>query len=142
MKKIRRKLVVLFAIGTLVFNSGCIYLVVGGIGAVGGYIVSPDTVEGITDHDIAAVWDTAIETISVMGLIDEKEESSGRILASIHGVHITITMITLSASATKLTVKARKAFLPRISLAQDIFVKIMSRVEESVSKNHFKAVNS
>ena len=124
-------LVVFIAMGSLVFHSGCVYLVVGGIGAVGGYIVSPDTVEGITSNDVALVWDTAIETTSVMGLINESEESGGIILASIHGAKITITIVSLSVSTTKLTVKARKSFLPRISLAQDVFVKIMSRVEES-----------
>ena len=52
------------------------------------------------------------------------------VLASVHAAKITVTMVTLSESTTKLTVKARKAFLPRISLAQDVFVKIMSRVKE------------
>jgi len=130
MKKLRQKLAVLFATCTLIFNSGCVYLVVGGIGAVGGYIVSPDTVEGITNNDIALVWDTAIETASVMGLITEEAESSGIILASIHAAKITITITALSASTTRMSVKARKSFLPRISLAQDVFVKIMRRVEE------------
>jgi len=130
MKKLRQKLVVFFTACMLVFNSGCIYLVVGGIGAVGGYIVSPDTVEGITNNDVALVWETAIETASVMGLIEEEAEASGMILASIHGAKITITITALSASTTKMSVKARKSFLPRISLAQDVFVKIMSRVEE------------
>ena len=130
MKKLRQKLAVLFTMCALVIPSGCVYLVVGGIGAVGGYIVSPDTVEGITDNDVALVWDTAIETVSIMGLIDESEEASGMILASIHGAKITITIVSLNVSTTKLTVKARKSFLPRISLAQDVFVKIMSRVEE------------
>lgn len=129
MKKLRQKFFVLFTMCSLVFNSGCIYLVVGGIGAVGGYVVSPDTVEGISDNEVAYVWDTAIETISVMGLIDESEEASGMILASVHGARITVTIVTLSETTTKVTVKARKAFLPRISLAQDVFVKIMSRVE-------------
>lgn len=130
MKKIRQKLVVLFAMCALVFNSGCIYLVVGGIGAVGGYIVSPDTVEGVTGNDIDIVWDTIVEIISVMGLIDESDEAAGMMLASIHGAKITVIVVSLSESTTRLTVKARKAFLPRISLAQDVFVKIMSRVEE------------
>jgi len=130
MKKLRQKIAVLFTMCTLIFNSGCIYLVVGGIGAVGGYIVSPDTVEGLTSNDTAVVWDTAIETMSVMGLIEESEEASGMILASIHGAKITITVIALSESTTKMSVKARKSFLPRISLAQDVFVKIMSRLNE------------
>jgi len=114
----------------LISLSGCIYLVVGGIGAVGGYIVSPDTVEGITVTDVAIVWDTTIETISIMGLIEEENEESGMILASVSGAKITITVLALNPTTTKLTVKARKAYLPRISLAQDVFVKIMSRVEE------------
>lgn len=110
--------------------SGCIYLVVGGIGAVGGYIVSPDTVEGITGEEASVTWDTAVETISIMGLIEEENEAGGMILASVNGAQITITIIKLSESSTKVTVKARKAYLPKISIAQDIFVKIMSRVNE------------
>ena len=110
--------------------SGCIYLVVGGIGAVGGYIVSPDTVEGITASDTAMVWDAAIEVLSVMGLIKEENETGGMILASISGAKITVTIVSLGVTTAKVTVKARKAYLPRISLAQDVFVKIMSRVNE------------
>ena len=130
MKKIRRMLVMVVAMGSLIFNSGCVYLVIGGIGAVGGYIVSPDTVEGMTDTEQMDVWDTAIETISVMGIITESNESSGMILANVHGAKITVTIVALSDSSTRLTVKARKSYLPRISLAQDVFVKIMSRVDE------------
>lgn len=129
MKKLRQKLMVIITMCSLMFNSGCIYLVVGGIGAVGGYIVSPDTVEGITDNDSAIVWDTAVETMSIMGLIKEESEDGGMILASVSGAKITITIVALSPSMTKVTVKARKAYLPRISLAQDVFVKIMNRVD-------------
>jgi len=137
MKKLRQKIAVLFTMGMLIVNSGCIYLVVGGIGAVGGYIVSPDTVEGITENEIAYVWDTAIETVSIMGLIKEENEEGGMILASIHGANITITAISLSPTTSKVTVKARKAYLPRISLAQDVFVKIMSRMNNSCSTGTF-----
>lgn len=108
--------------------SGCIYLVVGGIGAVGGYIVSPDTVEGITENDTAMVWDSAIEVLSIMGLIEEENEAGGMILASVSSAKVTVTVISLSPTVTKVTVKARKSYLPRISLAQDVFVKIMTRI--------------
>jgi len=114
----------------LISFSGCIYLVVGGIGAVGGYIVSPDTVEGITDNDTGIAWDTAIEVVSIMGLIEEENEAGGMILASVSGAKITVTLVSLNQTTTKVTVKARKAYLPRISLAQDVFVKIMSRLNE------------
>ena len=123
-------LVMALLIPLLTSFSGCIYLVVGGIGAVGGYIVSPDTVEGTTENDAAIVWDMALEVMSIMGLIEEENETGGMILGSVSGAKVTITIASLSADTTKVTVKARKAYLPRISLAQDIFVKIMSRLGE------------
>ncbi len=123
-------LVIVLLVPLLISFSGCIYLIVGGIGAVGGYIVSPDTVEGITENDVAIVWDTAIEVLSIMGLIEEENEAGGMILSSISGAKMTTTIIALSPTTTKITVKARKAYLPRISLAQDTFVKIMSRLNE------------
>jgi len=110
--------------------SGCVYLIVGGIGAVGGYIVSPDTVEGITENDVDIVWDTADDVISIMGVIKEKKLSNGMMLADVNGAKVTVTIISLGETATKVTVKARKAYLPKITLAQDVFVKIMSRVNE------------
>jgi hypothetical protein len=110
--------------------SGCIYLAVGGIGAVGGYIVSPDTVEGLTQNDAGAVWDVAIDVLSVMGLVKEDSESSGLIIADVNEAKVTVTVVSLSQSMTKVTVKARRAFFPKISIAQDVFVKIMSSLEE------------
>ncbi|MCK4882315.1 MAG: hypothetical protein KAS92_04770, partial [Candidatus Omnitrophica bacterium] len=78
--------------------------------------------------DTVMVWDSAIEVLSIMGLIEEENEDGGMILSSVSGAKITVTIITLSPTTTKVTVKARKAYLPRISLAQDVFVKIMTRV--------------
>lgn len=122
---ISKNLLVLTLLFPLLF-SGCVYLIVGGIGAVGGYIVSPDTVEGTTEMDAATTWSAAVEVVSVMGLIDEENEEGGMILATINGTKVTIILVSISQTATKVTVKARKAYLPRISLAQDVFVKIMS----------------
>lgn len=110
--------------------SGCIYLVVGSVGALGGYIVSPDTVEGVTEEETAVVWDTAVEVVSIMGLIESQNESGGLIRARIHNSHVTVLIAATGPSGTKLSVKVRKHYLPKISLAQDVFVKIMSRVQE------------
>ena len=110
--------------------SGCVYLVVGGVGALGGYIVSPDTVEGLTDANLHQVWDTAVEVVSIMGLVDSKNESGGVIQADVNVGRVTVLMTQMSSSSVKLSVKARKHYLPKISLAQDVFVKIMSRVKE------------
>ena len=113
------------------FLSGCIYIVVGSLGALGGYVISPDTVEGIIDNNTYdEVWDAVIEIVSNLGLIDDKNNSAGIVIAKVRGAKVNITTVRLSDSAVKLTIKARKAFLPRISIAQDIYVKVANYLEE------------
>ncbi len=114
---------------TLCF-SGCIYLVVGGVGALGGYVVSPDTVEGLTENDQLAVWDSTIEILSIMGIILDQNESTGVLLAKVSGATVTITITSLNQSTSKVNVKSRKAFLPKIKVSQDVFVKIMTHLNE------------
>lgn len=126
-KKITLLAAVLFLFLSL---NGCIYVVVGSIGALGGYVVSPDTVEGVTSQSQAAVWDETIDVLSVMGTILEQQEDAGLIVAKVNGSKVTINIIAMTQSAVKLSVRARKFNLPRVSLAQDIFVKIMSKVTE------------
>ncbi len=110
--------------------NGCIYLAIGGVGALGGYIASPDTVEGLAESDTEQVWDTAVEVVSIMGLVESKNEAGGVIKARISGAGVTVVIMKMSSSSVKLSVKARKHYLPKISLAQDVFVKVMSRVNE------------
>lgn len=110
--------------------SGCVYLVVGGIGALGGYVVSPDTVEGITTNDDVTVWDTASEIIGIIGTVQESSEDAGIILATVEGAKVRITVQALNDTNTKISVKARKHFFPKISTAQNVFVKIMSTLNE------------
>jgi len=128
------KMGVLLVVLVLTFTaSGCIYVVVGGIGALGGYVASPDTVEGIiSSTDFDSVWDAAIEIVSIMGVIEERNESGGVIIAKIQGAKVTIMTFNLSSSSIKLSVKARKAMLPKIKLSQDIYVKIASYIEDGI----------
>ena len=110
--------------------SGCIYLAIGAVGALGGYMVSPDTVEGLAESDTGQVWDTAVEVVSIMGLVESQNEAGGVINARISGARVTVMIMEMSSSSVKVSVKARKFYLPKSSLAQDVFVKIMSRVNE------------
>jgi hypothetical protein len=114
----------------ILLSSGCIYLVVGSLGALGGYIISPDTVEGITEHDTATLWDAAVEVVSTMGTITEQQEEAGMIIANVNGTKVDIVISTVSNSTARIRVKARKLHLPKIAVAQDVFVKIMSYVNE------------
>lgn len=110
--------------------SGCVYLVVGGIGALGGYVVSPDTVEGIAKQDAETVWDTSLEVASIIGVVTESSEDAGIILLDVEKSKVRVTIQPLSGTQTMLSVKARKYNFPRISTAQNVFVKIMSELTE------------
>lgn len=120
----------LLMVPLLFWMSGCVYLVVGGVGALGGYIVSPDTVEGITEIDDITLWDTSIEILSIMGVIQEEYEEGGVIVAKVNNARVTVTITPLAQSTTKFTVKARKSFFPHVSVAQDVYVKVMSHLEQ------------
>ena len=110
--------------------SGCVYLVVGGIGAVGGYIISPDTVEGITQNDVETVWDATVEIVSIMGIVLEQNEGASTLIAKINGAKVTISALTLNSTSVKLTIKSRRYGFPNIGTAQDVFVKLMSYLNE------------
>ena len=110
--------------------TGCVYLIIGGLGAVGGYVVSPDTVEGITGHDTISVFDEAVDLLSIMGTISERNESAGMVIAKVNHVKVTISISAINDSTTRLTVKARRAFIPKISVAQEIFVKLITQLNE------------
>jgi len=131
LQSIRKSLYLkIFLLPLLISLSGCIYVVVGGIGAVGGYIVSPDAVEGITENDTINVWDSAIEVISFMGTIIEEHEEGGLVISKINKATVTVNIIALNEDTTKLSVKARRFYLPKISTAQDVFLKIMNQLDQ------------
>ena len=114
-----------------VFLNGCVYLVIGGVGALGGYVISPDTVEGIlTNKDRDRVWDSTVEVASVMGIIQDRNESGGVLITKVQGTKVTITIVQTSSSTVKVTVKARKAFLPKIGVAEEVYTKIVTHVNE------------
>ena len=119
---LKKLLVVLFLSFTLC-TSGCVYLVVGGIGAVVGYVVSPDAVEGVTSYDTDELWDAVEEVVSVMGTISESKEASGLLIARVNGAKVIITITPIGKSSSKLTVKSRKGFFPKIGISQDIYTK-------------------
>ena len=127
----RKKFLKIFVFLALLFSlTGCVYLVVGGIGVLGGYVVSPDTVEGVTNHDADSLWDAAHDIVSVMGTMSEQRKDGGVIIARISGAKVIVTIISVGQNSCKLNIKARKGFLPKISIAQDVFVKIMSHLSE------------
>ena len=112
--------------------AGCVpmVLVAVGAGAVGGYAVSRDTFEGISAKGQDEIWEAANNVLGIMGEVRNNDRKSGSIAAVVNGVNVTVSVIPISLTATKLRVKARKAIFPRIAIAQDVYAKIMHQLEQ------------
>jgi len=126
-----KNIFLLFAVCTFcLFASGCIYVIAGGVGALGGYAISPDTVEGESTTSYDTAWDSAIEVLGIMGTVTSKDYKQGTIVATVDGSKVTMDVSQVSSDEVRLRIKARKNMLPNIKIAQDIFVKVKKRIKE------------
>jgi len=110
----------------IVTLNGCVYLVIGSVGALGGYAISSDTVQGTVEKDYHEVWDAAESVVNIMGRITRQNENSGRLEAIVNNARVTIGVAQFTPKLVRLTVRARKSFFPSISTAQDVYIKIIS----------------
>jgi len=113
-----------------VFSSGCVWLVVGGVGAVGGYAVSRDTFEGVSSKGQEELMAAAHKVLSIMGTITDERPKEGEIVATVYGNHVTVNVIQINLTTSRLRIKARNAIFPRIGVAQEVYTKIMNQLEE------------
>ena len=120
------------AITLMITSAGCaipIILAVGA-GAMGGYAISRDTFEGITSKGQDEIWTSANRVASIMGIIEENDRKRGDLIARIYGVTVTITVVPVNVTTSKLRVKARKGIFPRIGVAQEVYSKIMAQLDQ------------
>jgi hypothetical protein len=109
-------------------SSGCTLLMVGTVGAVGGYALSRDTFEGMTNNGQDEVWDASHKVASIMGTITEERQKQGELDALISGARVTIIIIPVNLTTTKLRIKARKTIFPRAGVAQEVYTKIVNQL--------------
>jgi len=117
----------LLAVFILASSFGCVPLLVGGAaGALGVYVVSRDTIEGDTDRPYAKLWASATALAKSKGTVKIEDSSKGYIDfvdASLSKVQIRLVRVT--RLTTRIRITARKHHLPNLTLAQDLFVKII-----------------
>ncbi len=114
----------------LIGASGCVPLIIGGtLGAVGGYAVSKDTVQGETDKSYDSLWDAALTVSRIRGQIKVEDRIKGYIELTAESSKVYIKLIRITDATTRLRVQARKYHFPNMNLAQDIFIKIMERTK-------------
>jgi hypothetical protein len=109
---------------------GCGVVIVAGLGALGGYVISPDTVEGVTGYTEQELFAAASEILSIMGNVTEQSKVDSHILATVDGAKVKLDLVPVSKSSTKLRVKARKGMFPKIAVAQDVYMKVMRKLQE------------
>ena len=121
---------VLLAAFLCVFSSGCVWLIVGGVGAVGGYAVTQDTFEGISSKGQEELITAAHKVLSIMGSITEERPKDGEIKALVYGNNVTVVVVQINLTTSKLRVKARKDLFPSRGVAQEVYTKIMNQMEQ------------
>jgi len=126
----RNILAVLFLAFVCLPVSGCFYVILGSVAAAGGYAISQDTIQGEREVGFNEVWDAALDIVSIMGTVNSQSQDLGKITAVVNGAKLTINVAQITPSAVRLKIKARKNFFPSIATAQNIFIKIMNRVDE------------
>jgi len=124
MKKIILFLIPCIFVGIL----GCAPLIIGGaVGALGGHALSKDTIQCETDKNYDGLWEAALTVSKIRGEIKYEDKTKGYIELEAESSKVYIRLIRLTVSTTRLRVSARKYHFPNMSLAQDIFVKVMEQ---------------
>ena len=113
----------------LFYISGCVPLIVGaGVGAIGGYAISKDTIQGDTDKSYDSLWDAVLIVCKNRGIIREEGGQRGYIRADIEGSRVEIRLIRLTQVSNRIRIKSRNKFnFPNINLAQDLYTKIIDQ---------------
>jgi hypothetical protein len=130
MKKTSSLYSLLLVASLCIFSSGCIWLVIGGVGAVGGYAVTRDTFEGVSGKGQEELLASAHKVLSIMGTIIDERPHDGEMVATVDGARVTVDVVQINLTTSKLRVKARKAFFPSIAIAQEVYTKIMNQLEQ------------
>lgn len=110
--------------------SGCAPLIIGSaVGALGGYAISRDTMQGETDIEYDRLWNAMTTVAQIRGTIKSEDYSKGYLNLEAESSKVWIRLIRLTKATTRLRISARKYRLPNFNLAQDIFVKIMEQAK-------------
>ncbi|MFH1507461.1 MAG: DUF3568 family protein [Candidatus Omnitrophota bacterium] len=107
---------------------GCAPVLVGavvGAGALGGYALSPDTVEADAEQPYEELWRSAIDIARIRGEIIQENYSQGYIEFKEKSSRVWIKLLRLTRSVTRIKISARKNHLPSLALAQELYAKIV-----------------
>ncbi len=126
--KMKRLALFLFPVLVLAQLSGCVFLVAASVGAVGGYAITSDTIQGEYDARQSDAYRAAVEVCGMLGTVLAKSLSQGSVQATVNRAMVTVLITPLTQEAIRIKVKARRGIFPRRGTAERVFVKIVSQL--------------
>ena len=109
--------------------TGCIFILGGAAGALGAYGLSRDSMEGDTDAPYENVWSAAVLISKARGTIKKQDKLMGLIELEADSSRVWIQLMRVTPYTTRLKVAARKYRFPNLTLAQDLYAKIIEQVK-------------
>ena len=126
--KIRNLFLLPVLLVVLLSISSCVFIVAGTIGAVGGYAITRDTIQGEYDAKFDDAWKSTLETCNTLGYITTKDKARGTIQATVELARVRVDVTQLTQEAIRVKVKARKGIFPRMGTAEKVFVRIAQKL--------------
>jgi len=108
--------------------TSCVFVVAGTIGAVGGYAVTRDTIQGEYDAPYGKAWTVSSDVCGILGSVVSRDRATGTINAVIDQAKVKVEVIQLTPEAIRIKVKARRGFFPRVGTSEKVFVKIVQEL--------------
>jgi hypothetical protein len=117
-------------IPVLISMTGCVFVLGGAAGALGAYGLSRDTIQGDSDVPYDALWSAAEIVCKARGTMKKNEELQGVIeYVERDSTRVWVRLICITDATTRLRISARKFHFPNISLAQDLYVRIIEQTK-------------
>jgi hypothetical protein len=128
---IRKYLFILIIASVSFISAGCAALLIGvAAGGVGMYAASNDAIQGETVRPYDEVWNAALKVSKIRGTVSKEDFTAGVIELDADSSKVWVRVINMTRETTRLRVAARKFKLPNLTLAQDIFLKIIEETKQ------------
>jgi hypothetical protein len=128
---VNKKISILLLGVLLLGSSGCAALLVGvAAGGVGMYAASNDAIQGETDTSYETLWNAASQVAKIRGTISKEDAGAGLIELDADSSKVWIRVTRLTRATNRLRVAARKYKMPNVTLAQDMFIKIIDQAKQ------------
>ncbi|MFC2149070.1 hypothetical protein ACFLQ8_00040 [Candidatus Auribacterota bacterium] len=118
----------------LVYLSGCAVALIGA-GAMAGYSLSKDSIEGYADVSHDSLWNKCIEVVKKEGVVKLEDKGRGKFEGTVDEINITGQLTQVSDSTAKLRISGRNRFLmPNVTVPQRLFIRIFEELGVKVKE--------